>query len=119
MNSSQDISSLVGQLRHRSSGKRRAAAKNIRKLAAIEAGPALLGALKNETNDSCTWETQYQMIMALGEAKHTESLDFLIQLANHNFDATMVYVSIGDAITRLDLAQHSTAQHSTAISIAV
>ena len=107
MNSNQDIPSLIEQLQHKSSPKRRAAAKKIRKLTANEAGPALLAALKNELKDSRTWETQYQMIMALGEAKHTESLDFLIQLANHNFEATMVYVAIGDAITRLDLAQHN------------
>lgn len=35
------------------------------------------------------------------ESGFTESLDFLLELAEHEFDATMVYVAIGDAITRL------------------
>jgi hypothetical protein len=107
MNANQDIPSLIEQLQHKSSPKRRAAAKKIRKLAANEAGPALLAALKKELNDKRTWETQYQMIMALGEATYTESLDFLLQLANRDFEATMVYVAIGDAIARLDFAQHN------------
>lgn len=107
MNSNQDIPSLIKQLHHKSSPKRRAAAKKIRKLTANDAGPALQAALENELKDVRTWETQYQMIMALGEAKHTESLNFLLQLANHHFDATMIYVAIGDAVTRLDWAQHN------------
>lgn len=101
MNSNQNIPSLIEQLQHKSSPKRRAAAKKIRTLAANEAGPALLSALKRELNDKRTWETQYQMIMALGESGYSESLDFLIQLTEQDFEATMVYVAIGDAITRL------------------
>ena len=112
MNSNQVIPSLIEQLQHKSSPKRRAAAKKLRKLAANEAGPALLAALNKELNDKRTWETQYQMIMALGEAKYTESLDFLLQLANHDFDATMIYVAIGDAISRLDFAQHNNVDNS-------
>ncbi len=96
-----DISQLIEQLSHKSSPKRRAAAKKLRKLKAKDAGSALLAALQNELKDKRTWETQYQMIMALGESGHIESLDFLLQLANQNFEATMVYMALGDAITRL------------------
>lgn len=96
-----DISPLIEQLSHKSSPKRRAAAKKLRKLKAKEACPALLAALQNELKDKRTWETQYQMIMALGESGCIESLDFLTQLADQEFDATMVYMAIGDAITRL------------------
>ncbi len=92
---------LIEQLQHKSSVKRRAAAKKIRKLQAKEAGPALLIALKRELKDKRSWETQYQMIMALGESGYTDSLNFLSELAKIEFEATMVYLAIGDAIGRL------------------
>ena len=103
---STDVASLIEQLQHKSSPKRRAAAKKLRKLKVKEAGPALLVALKSELKDKRTWETQYQMIMALGESGYTESLYFLTQLAEQEFEATMVYVAIGDAITRLTYLQN-------------
>lgn len=96
-----DVSRLIEQLSHKSSPKRRAAAKKLRKLKAKEAGSALLAALQIELKDKRTWETQYQMIMALGELGYIESLDFLTQLAEQEFEATMVYVAIGDTIARL------------------
>ena len=100
--SQEDISSLIGQLQHKSSPKRRAAAKKLRKLKANKAGPALLSTLKNELKDKRTWETQYQMIMALGESRYTECLDFLVQLTKQDFEATMLYVAIGDAVTTME-----------------
>lgn len=106
---------LIEQLHHKTSPKRRAAAKKLRKLKAKEAGSALLATLKNELQDKRTWETQYQMIMALAESGYTESLDFLLQLAEQEFEATMIYVAIGDAITRLDLLKNDNINHSIKI----
>jgi HEAT repeat protein len=54
------------QLSDRASAKRRSAAKRLGKLADETAGPALLHALQREIGDRRTWETQYEMIMALG-----------------------------------------------------
>lgn len=51
--------------------------------------------------NSRTWETQYQMIMALGECGYTEALTFLGELSKRSFEATMIYVAIGDAMMRL------------------
>lgn len=96
-----NIQPLIEQLNDKISAKRRSAAKKLRKLKNKDAGPALLEALKNELKDKRTWETQYQMIMALGESGHTDGLDFLQQLAKQDFEATMLYVAIGDSITRL------------------
>ncbi|PHR01353.1 MAG: hypothetical protein COB29_14755 [Sulfitobacter sp.] len=101
MSNNTEITPLTEQLENKASTKRRSAAKKLRKLKAIEAGPALLSALKQELKDKRTWETQYQMIMALGESEYTDSLDFLTELAEQVFEATMVYVALGDAITRL------------------
>lgn len=100
---SETLDRLIDQLKSSKSAKRRAAAKKLRKLRATEAGPALLDALKHELRDRRTWETQYQMIMALGESNYLESFDFLTSLIQQDFDATMVYLAIGDAITRLEL----------------
>ncbi len=100
-----DLSDLIEQLQHKSSPKRRAAAKKIRKLKTegASAGAPLQCALENEITDDRTWETQYQMIMALGEIEHVDSLSYLHELAKQSFKATMVYVALGDSVTRLTL----------------
>lgn len=94
---------LIEQLNHKSSPKRRAAAKKLRKLKTKGVGSVLLAILKKELKDKRTWETQYQMIMALGESEYTESLDFLVQLAKQKFEATILYIAIGDTVTTLEL----------------
>ncbi|MFM2591267.1 HEAT repeat domain-containing protein [Vibrio sp. TBV020] len=99
--SNADIQPLIEQLNNKASAKRRSAAKKLRKLQSKDAGRALLEALKKELKDKRTWETQYQMIMALGESGHTDSLKFLQQLAKQELEATILYVAIGDSITRL------------------
>ncbi len=92
---------LFDQLKDKKSAKRRSAAKKLRKLAIVDAGPYVFEALQKELKDARTWETQYQMIMALGECGYREALPFLRELAQRNFEATMVYIAIGDAIVRL------------------
>lgn len=67
----------------------------------MNAGPLVLDALREEVDDPRTWETQYQMIMALGESRYIEARAFIEELSYCSFNATMVYVSIGDALVRL------------------
>lgn len=99
---SSDLLSLIEQLRSKSSPKRRSAALKLRKLGDLAAGPALLDALKNELKDPRTWETQYQMIMALGHSGTTDAIPLLEILAHEPFvERTMVLVAIGDALVRL------------------
>jgi len=93
----------VAQLGDKKSAKRRSAAKKLRKLQDVDAGRFLLAALETELKDVRTWETQYQMIMAIGECGYKPALPFLNQLAKQNFESTMVYVAIGDAIVRLSI----------------
>jgi hypothetical protein len=102
-----EITQLIDQLNSAASAKRRSAAKKLRKLKSFKAGSNLLEALQKELKDKRTWETQYQMIMALGESEYIKSLDFLIEIAEQEFEATMIYVAIGDAITRLEIASTS------------
>ena len=93
----------MAQLGDKKSPKRRSAAKKLRKLKNVDAGLSLLAALETELKDVRTWETQYQMIMAIGECGYKPALPFLNELAKQDFEATMVYVAIGDAIVRLSI----------------
>jgi len=106
------LDDAIGQLTDRSSTKRRSAAKRLRVLGDRAAGPALLDALRAEVIDQRTWETQYQMIMALGACQHTPANDFLEELASQQHDYKMVGVALGDALTRIEWA---TSQNLTVV----
>ncbi|MFB6616916.1 HEAT repeat domain-containing protein [Streptomyces sp. NPDC056367] len=95
------LDEAVVQLDDRSSAKRRAAAKRLRKLAVAATGPSLLRALQREVLDLRTWETQYQMVMALGACDHRPAVPFLSELARRPLEATSVYAALGDSIVRL------------------
>ncbi len=103
------LNEIMDQLRDKKSSKRRAAAKKLRKLKDVKAGLSILDALETELKDVRTWETQYQMIMAIGECGYKPALPFLNELAKRNFEATMVYVAIGDSIVRLSLESEKNA----------
>lgn len=103
--SSTDLQDAIALLTHRHSPKRRMGARRLRKLQDPTAGPALLQALEQEVRDPRTWETQYQMIMALGTCHYTAAVPLLRRLAAAQFEATMVYVAIGDALVRLARAE--------------
>ncbi len=102
------LAEAVGQLADRSSAKRRSAAKRLRVLADPAAGPALLDALRTEIADPRTWETQYQMIMALGACHHAPAVELLEQLAEQQDDYSMVGVALGDALVRIEWATNHT-----------
>ncbi|MFE9458782.1 HEAT repeat domain-containing protein [Streptomyces californicus] len=94
----------IGRLGDRSSAKRRAAAKRLGRLADPAAGPALLHALRREILDRRTWETQYEMVMALGACGHRPAAPFLMEQARRALDDTALYTALGDAIVRLRAA---------------
>jgi HEAT repeat protein len=91
----------LGRLLDSSSPKRRSAAKALRKFARPEACTALLTALEKELLDERTWETQYQMIMALGTSGCERALPTLRKLARMDYWAGMRQVAVGDALIRL------------------
>jgi hypothetical protein len=92
------------------SSNRRSGAKQLRRLRDQHAGPALLDALKNEITDPRTWETQYQMIAAIGECDFREALPYLRELAGQTHETTMIYVAIGDALLRLSRKSENDAE---------
>lgn len=105
-----ELTPLIEQLRSKHSPKRRSAALKLRKLRNPAAGPALLDALKYELNDPRTWETQYQMIMALGQSGTMEAIPLLEILAHEKFTGrTMVLVAVGDALVRLSRSSNADA----------
>jgi hypothetical protein len=96
-----DINLAIEQLTHPRSSRRRSAAKKLRQSHDTQAGYRLLSALKKEVQDPRTWETQYQMIMALAECSYNKSLTYLWKLASLAGLEPMIYIALGDAIVRL------------------
>ncbi|MEW1547972.1 HEAT repeat domain-containing protein [Streptomyces tsukubensis] len=92
-------------LGHRLSPKRRSAARRLGRLADPVAGPALLEALEREVRNPRTWETQYEIVMALGTCGHRPGLDVLRELARRPFDADAVYAALGYSIVRLSTTE--------------
>jgi len=97
---SPDVEEFIAKLTDPKSAKRRSAAKRLRKLKDPDAGPALRLVLEHEVRDRRTWETQYQMIMALAECGDREALPLLWSLLERPLEP-MVFTAIGDALVRL------------------
>ncbi|MFF4275982.1 HEAT repeat domain-containing protein [Streptomyces sp. NPDC001536] len=95
------LEDALNQLSDRSSAKRRSAAKRLRKLADSTSGPALLQALQLEIADSRTWETQYEMIQAIGACGYRPALEFLSELAHQPTEFSALHLALGDSIVRL------------------
>ncbi|MFD3727706.1 HEAT repeat domain-containing protein [Streptomyces sp. NPDC058671] len=95
------LEEAISQLSDRASAKRRSAAKRLSKLANGAAGPALLQALQRELGDRRTWETQYEMIMALGACEYHPATAFLADLAQQPTEADALLLALGDSIVRL------------------
>ena len=71
--------------------KRESGAKRLRKLGLPESGETLFEALKKE--------------VALGVVNYQPALPFLWELTRQDFDATMTYLGLGDAILRLSILE--------------
>lgn len=83
------------------SARRRRGAKRLRALADPTTATEIRIALEREVLDKRTWETQYQLIMALGTTGLYDDIERLKTLALQPCSATMVSVALGDAIVRL------------------
>ena len=95
------LAEAMALLDHPSSAKRRSAAKRLRTLAGAAEGPALLAALQRELQDPRTWETQYHLILTVGQCGYTDARPFVEGLLDRPFEATMIHVAVGDAVVRL------------------
>lgn len=95
------LDDALDQLSHPQSTKRRQAAKWLRRLADPEAGPFLLEAFEEELEDPRTWETQYQLAMALGACEYAPAAPALKEAALRELPSAMVYSGLGDALVRV------------------
>ncbi|MBK0404821.1 hypothetical protein I5M27_17650 [Adhaeribacter sp. BT258] len=101
------VKEAIELLQNPKSSKRESGAKKLRKLESLEAGPALVQALQKEIKDSRTWSTQYHLILAIGHSKYEAALPILLELAKKNFEATILYLGLGDSIFRLSILSNS------------
>ena len=83
------------------SAQRRRGAKRLRALADPTTAPQVRRALDREVQDVRTWETQYQLVMALGATGDGRDVGRLRELALQPRYATMVNCALGDALVRL------------------
>lgn len=90
----------IDLLSHAHSAKRQAAAKVLRRLRTVAACPALRLALEAELATPRTWETQYHLVMALGESGCQDAIPLLQSIAGRQVEH-MVLLAAGDAIVRL------------------
>jgi hypothetical protein len=96
-----ELASLIDQLGDSRSPKRRAAAKKLRVLADPRAASALRAALQKEVKDRRTWETQYQMIMALAACHSGQDEASLFQQLLTMPLEPMVHMAASDAMVRV------------------
>jgi len=103
-----EVAALVVQLADSRSGKRRAAARKLRAVADPSAAPGILAALRYEVGNRRTWETQYQMIMALAASRPSaEAVLFLERLLVRDDLEPMVHLAASDAIVRSSQNAHA------------
>lgn len=95
------VEEAVGLLEHRRSVQRRRGATALRRRADPTTAPALEAALRREVLDPRTWETQYQLLMALGVSAGAGVLPWLRELALVPRETTMTTVAVSDALVRI------------------
>jgi hypothetical protein len=102
-----DLDTAIEMLSNAASSKRRQGARRLRQLGASSAGEALVTALTREFRDPRTWETQYQIIMAIGACGFDPALS-LIRSELERPHVEMVQLALGDALLRLELIRGRT-----------
>ncbi|MFF3842429.1 HEAT repeat domain-containing protein [Streptomyces sp. NPDC001930] len=95
------LEEAVARLGDKTSAKRRSAAKRLGALADEAAGPALLDALRREADVRRSWETRYELAVALGACGHRPAVGLLTELALRPTEDDAVHTALGEAIVRL------------------
>lgn len=99
------LDELTRQLSDRRSARRRSAAKQIGNLGDPAACSSLQKTLKAEVVDARTWETQYEIIIALGSCRCTAAVPILKSLVDLGFKFDSLYGAVGDSLIRIALAE--------------
>lgn len=96
-----DVNGLIDMLRDPRSAKRRSAAKKLRAAGQPSLAPALRDALREEVKDRRTWETQYQLVMALAACGTSDEARQVVEALFSLDLEPMVHLAAGDAAVRL------------------
>lgn len=97
----EQTSQIEEDLQSKLSGKRRSAAKKIGKNHLVELSDKLYEAYLKEREDKRTWETQTEMIMALGRIGCTKSLPDLKTIIDRNEPHDMITIAAARSYVRL------------------
>jgi HEAT repeat protein len=92
---------VVGGLLNRSSSKRRQTARQIAKQLIRESGSALHSAFLKERKDPRTWETQVEMVRALGLIGNHEAIDSIYEIVLENKEHDMLTIAAATAYCQL------------------
>ncbi|WP_316771533.1 HEAT repeat domain-containing protein [Pedobacter frigiditerrae] len=96
-----ELLQLTNDLKNSASGKRRSAAKKIGKNEIIQLGDELYNAYLKEREDKRTWETQTEMILALGKIGYQKALPELKHIIDKNEPHDMVTIASARSYVRL------------------
>jgi len=97
----EEISEIGIGLQNKLSGKRRSAAKKIGKNQLKQLGDDLYTAYIKEHQDKRTWETQTEMIIALGKIGYTKALPDLKTIIDKNEPHDMITIAAARSYVRL------------------
>jgi hypothetical protein len=97
----EEIVQIAIDLQNSKSEKRRNAAKKISKNRLPELGDQLYAAYLKEKEDKRTWETQYEMVKALGLIDYKKSLENIYETVRQNEPHDMITVGASLAYIRL------------------
>lgn len=97
----EEIMQIELDLQNKLSRKRRSTAKKVGKSRLIQLGDSLYNAYIKECEDKRTWETQTEMILALGRIGYTDALSDLKQIIDANKPHDMITVAAARSYVRL------------------
>ncbi len=97
----EEIEQIALELQDSKSPKRRGAAKMIGKNQLVELSEALMAAYQKEVNDKRTWETQVEMIKALGKIGYLPALPLMEEIVKINKPHWMITDMAASTYVRL------------------
>ena len=96
-----EVIQLEQELQNSQSAKRRSVAKKIGKNKLTQLGDQLYNAYKKECKDKRTWETQTEMILALGRIDYKKALPDIKEIVDKNEPHDMITIAAARSYVRL------------------
>lgn len=96
-----EISLITDDLQNKISSKRKSAAKKVGKNHLVQLGDNLYQSYIREREDKRTWETQVEMILALGKIGYVKALPDLKLIIDKNIPHDMITIAAARSYVRL------------------